>query len=37
MQKIGMHYVEYIPKDPKRYYFEDTIRYEIEKNKFIET
>lgn len=36
MQKIGMHYVEYIPKDPKRHYFEDTIRYGILKNEFIE-
>ena len=37
MQKIGMRYVEYIPKDPKRHYFEDTIRYEILKNECIET
>lgn len=37
LQKIGMRYVEYIPKDPKRHYFEDTIRYKILKNEFIET
>lgn len=35
MQKIGMHYAEYIPKDPKRYFFEDTIQYRILKCEFI--
>ena len=35
MQKSGMRYVEYIPKDPKRYYFEDTIRYEILKGEIV--
>ena len=36
LEKIGMHYVEYIPKDPKRYFFEDTIQYRILKCEFIE-
>ena len=36
MQKIGMHYAEYIPKDPERYFFEDTIRYRILKREFTE-
>ena len=36
LEKIGMHYAEYIPKDPKRYFFEDTIRYRILKCEFVE-
>lgn len=36
LEKIGMHYVEYIPKDPKRYFFEDTIQYSILKCEFTE-
>ncbi len=36
LQKIGMHYAEYIPKDPKRYFFEDTIRYRILKCECVE-
>lgn len=36
LEKIGMHYAEYIPKDPKRYFFEDTIRYRILKCEFAE-
>ena len=33
---FGMHYAEYIPKDPERYFFEDTIRYRILKSEFVE-
>ena len=36
LEKIGMHFVEYIPKDPKRYFFEDTIRYRILRCEFAE-
>lgn len=36
LEKIGMHYAEYIPKDPKRYFFEDTIRYRLLKCEFVE-
>ena len=35
LEKIGMRYVEYIPKDPKRYFFEDTIQCRILKCEFI--
>ena len=35
LQKIGMRYAEYIPKDPERYFFEDTIRYCILKCEFV--
>ena len=34
LEKIGMHFVEYIPKDPERYFFEDTIRYRLLKCEF---
>lgn len=36
LQKIGMHFAEYIPKDLKRYFFEDTIQYRILKCEFEE-
>ena len=36
LEKIGMHYAEYIPKDPERYFFEDTIRYRLLKCEFVE-
>jgi len=36
LQKIGMHFAEYIPKDPERYFFEDTIQYRILKCEFEE-
>ena len=34
LEKIGMHYTEYIPKDPERHFFEDTIQYRILKGEF---
>ena len=34
LKKIGMHYAEYISKDPKRYFFEDTMQYSILKCEF---
>ncbi len=34
LQKIGMHYGEYIPKDSRTYFFEDTIGYRILKGEF---
>ena len=36
LEKIGTHYAEYIPKDPKKYFFEDTIQYSILKCEFTE-
>ena len=36
LEKIGMHYAEYIPKDPERDFFEDTIHYRILKCEFEE-
>ncbi len=35
LEKIGMRYIEYIPKDPKRYFFEDTIQCRILKCELI--
>ena len=32
LEKIGMRYEEYIPRDPHRYFFEDTICYRILKS-----
>ena len=36
LEKIGMHYAEYIPKDPERHFFEDAIQYRILKSEFVE-
>lgn len=36
LEKIRMRYAEYIPKDPKRHFFEDTIQCRILKCEFIE-
>ena len=36
LEKIGMRYFEYIPKDPERYFFEDTIQCCILKCEFTE-
>lgn len=36
LEKIGMRFVKNIPKDPERYFFEDTIQYSILKCEFIE-
>ena len=36
LKKIGMHFAEYIPKDPKRDFFEDTIHYRLLKGEFKE-
>ena len=36
LEKIGMCYVEHIPKDPKRDFFEDTIQRSILKCEFVE-
>lgn len=35
LEKIGMRHAEYIPKDPKRYFFEDMIRKSLLKGEFI--
>ena len=34
LKKIGMHFREYIPKDPERDFFEDTIEYRLLKCEF---
>ena len=36
LEKIGMRFVEDIPKDPERYFFEDTIQCRILKCEFME-